>query len=43
MIRMAGGRDEVAHWAGAHHDRARLDTTLLPASVVTALVAADAD
>jgi hypothetical protein len=43
MIRMAGGRDEVAHWAGAHHDRARLDPTLLPAPVVTALVAADAD
>ena len=43
MIRMAGGRHEVAHWAGAHHDRARLDTTLLPAPVVKALVAADAD
>jgi hypothetical protein len=43
MIRMAGGRDEVAHWAGAHHDRTRLDPSLLPASVVTALVAADTD
>jgi putative nucleotidyltransferase with HDIG domain len=43
MVRMAGGRDEVAHWAGAHHDRARLDPTLVPAPVVTALVAADAD
>jgi hypothetical protein len=43
MIRMAGGRAEVAHWAGAHHDRARLDPTLLPAPVVAALVAADND
>jgi hypothetical protein len=43
MVRLAGGRPEVAHWAGAHHDRARLDTSLLPASVVTALVAADND
>ena len=30
MIRMAGGRDEVAHWAGAHHDRARLDPPSCP-------------
>ena len=43
MIQLAGGRAEVAHWAGAHHDRARLDTTLMPAPVVKALVAADAD
>jgi hypothetical protein len=43
MIRMAGGRPEIAHWAGAHHDRARLDPTLLPAPVVIALVAADND
>jgi hypothetical protein len=43
LIRMAGGREEVAHWAGAHHDRARLDPTLLPAPVVNALVAADND
>jgi HD domain len=43
MIRLAGGRAEVAHWAGAHHDRARLDPTLVPAPVVKALVAADAD
>jgi hypothetical protein len=43
MIRLAGGRTEVAHWAGAHHDRARLDPTLLPAPVVSALVAADND
>jgi hypothetical protein len=43
MIRLAGGRAEVAHWAGAHHDPARLDPTLVPAPVVTALVAADTD
>jgi putative nucleotidyltransferase with HDIG domain len=43
MLQLAGGRDEVAHWAGAHHDRARLDPTLLPAPVVSALVAADND
>ena len=43
MIRLAGGRDEVAHWAGAHHDRARLDPMLMPAPVVAALVAADTD
>jgi hypothetical protein len=43
MIRMAGGRDEVAHWAGAHHDRARLDPAVVPAPVVAALVAADND
>jgi hypothetical protein len=43
MIQLAGGRPEVAHWAGAHHDRARLDPALLPAPVVAALVAADAD
>jgi plasmid stabilization system protein ParE len=43
MIQLAGGRAEVAHWAGAHHDRARLDTTLMPATVVKALVSADSD
>ena len=43
MIQVAGGRAEVAHWAGAHHDRARLDPTLLPAPVVKALIAADND
>ena len=43
MIRMAGGRDEVAHWAGAHHDRSRLDPHLLPAPVVNALAEADQD
>jgi HD domain-containing protein len=43
MIQLAGGRAEVAHWAGAHHDRARLDPMLMPAPVVKALVTADAD
>ena len=43
MIQLAGGRAEVAHWAGAHHDRARLDLLLMPAPVVKALVAADND
>ena len=43
MIRMAGGRPEVAHWASAHHERARLDPALVPAPVVAALVAADND
>jgi len=43
MIELAGGRAEVAHWAGAHHDQARLDPRLLPAPVVKALVEADVD
>lgn len=43
MIRMAGGREEVASWAAAHHDRSRLDSMSMPASVVQALVAADPD
>ncbi|MGH9041981.1 MAG: hypothetical protein ACRDZ3_17310 [Acidimicrobiia bacterium] len=43
MIRIAGGREEVAAWAGAHHDRSRLDTTMFPASVVSALVESDGD
>ncbi len=43
MIQLAGGRAEVVHWAGAHHDRGRLDPTLMPAPVVKALVDSDAD
>ena len=43
MIRMAGGREEVAAWAGAHHDRSRLDPHLLPGPVVVALAEADPD
>lgn len=43
MIRMAGGREEVAAWAGAHHDRSRFDPHLIPAPVVMALAEADPD
>jgi hypothetical protein len=43
MIQLAGGRAEVVHWASAHHDRGRLDPTLMPAPVVKALVEADND
>jgi hypothetical protein len=43
MIRLAGGRAEVAHWAGAHHDPTRLDPAVVPAPVVEALVSADND
>ena len=43
MIELAGGRAEVVHWAGAHHDRGRLDPSLMPAPVVKALVESDAD
>jgi len=42
MIRMAGGREEVAAWAFAHHDRSRLDM-VFPASVIAALVESDGD
>jgi hypothetical protein len=41
MIRMVGGREEVALWATAHHQRSRLESHALPASVVTALAEAD--
>ena len=43
MIRMAGGREEVAAWAEAHHDRSRLDPHILPGPVVVALADADPD
>ena len=43
MIRMAGGREEAALWAAAHHHRSRLDPHALPASVVVALAEADPD
>jgi hypothetical protein len=43
MIRMAGGREDAARWAVAHHQRARLEAGALPASVVTALADADPD
>ena len=43
MIRLAGGRAEVAMWAAAHHQCSRLEPDALPPSVVTALVEADPD
>jgi hypothetical protein len=43
LIRMAGGREEVAVWATAHHQHARLQADALPAPVVAALVKADPD
>lgn len=43
LIRMAGGRDEAAVWAAAHHDRAAWDALTLPREVVRALVVSDAD
>jgi hypothetical protein len=43
MIRMAGGRDEVAMWATVHHQRSRLEPDALPAPVVIALAEADPD
>jgi putative nucleotidyltransferase with HDIG domain len=41
MLRMAGGREEVAVWAAAHHDRSALDPMALPGPVVMALAEAD--
>jgi hypothetical protein len=43
MVRMAGGREEVALWATVHHQCSRLPPEALPAPVVTALVEADPD
>jgi hypothetical protein len=43
MIRMAGGREEAALWAAAHHHRSRLDPHALPGAVVVALAEADPD
>lgn len=43
MIRLAGGREEVAEWATAHHHRSRLDPLALPGPVVVALAEADPD
>jgi HD domain len=42
-IRVAGGREEAARWAGAHHHEAQWAATGLPPVVVEALVAADDD
>jgi hypothetical protein len=43
MIRLAGGREEAAVWATAHHQPSRLGPHVLPAPVVSALVEADPD
>jgi hypothetical protein len=42
-IRVAGGPEEVARWAAAHHDRASWETTGIPVAVRTALHDADDD
>jgi hypothetical protein len=42
-IRDAGGRDEAARWARAHHEPASWDSLAFPADVVTALHDADDD
>jgi hypothetical protein len=40
-IRLAGGRDEAAHWALAHHHRDRWPASGVPIPVAEALEAAD--
>ncbi|HEV3452268.1 MAG TPA: hypothetical protein VG869_13865 [Acidimicrobiia bacterium] len=42
-IRVAGGREEAARWAAAHHTPAAWSETGIPPEVVDALVAADDD
>jgi hypothetical protein len=42
-IRLAGGPEEAARWAAAHHDRSAWDALPIPAPVVVALAAADND
>ena len=42
-IRAAGGRDEAARWARAHHEPATWDALAFPADVVAALHDADDD
>jgi hypothetical protein len=43
MIRVAGGSEEAAQWAAAHHDPATWDDVAIPRRVVDVLVAADDD
>jgi len=43
MIRVAGGPEEAARWAAAHHDPSAWDATGIPREVVDALHAADDD
>jgi hypothetical protein len=42
-IRVAGGREEAARWADAHHDPSSWHQTGIPPVVVDALAAADDD
>ena len=42
-IRLAGGPEEAAQWAAAHHDPSTWDTLAIPEPVVAALAAADDD
>ena len=42
-IRIAGGGEPAARWAGAHHDRDTWTATGIPAPVIEALHAADDD
>jgi response regulator RpfG family c-di-GMP phosphodiesterase len=41
MLRAAGGREEAAAWAAAHHDRERWAGSGVPRTVAEALAAAD--
>ncbi|HEX6310367.1 MAG TPA: HD domain-containing protein [Acidimicrobiia bacterium] len=41
MIRAAGGREDAARWAAAHHHRDRWGATGIPSAVTAALDAAD--
>jgi hypothetical protein len=42
-IRLVGGPEEAAQWAGAHHDPGSWDALAIPRPVVDALAAADDD
>jgi hypothetical protein len=42
-IRVAGGREEAARWAGAHHDASAYTDLSIPPEVVDALTTADDD
>ena len=42
-IRLAGGPEEAAQWAAAHHEPSTWDTLTIPELVVAALAAADND
>jgi len=43
LIRVAGGRDDVAAWAAIHHDRSAWADAPIPGAVVRALVVSDQD